>query len=69
VPLDGTHPVLRLADQAAQAGVTAVVCDRTTRDVAGRLDGVDVVDLTRLPDEEPDAGWGSPRWIPTTSPT
>ncbi len=64
VPLEGTHPVHRLADQAGQAGVAAVVCDHTTRDVAERLGRIEVVDLTRLPVDEPTAAWSDPEVDP-----
>ncbi|MGI8987927.1 MAG: amino acid adenylation domain-containing protein [Nocardioidaceae bacterium] len=45
VPLDPAHPLRRLAGQVARAGVTAVVCDASTREVAECLGGLGVIDL------------------------
>ncbi|MBA3310181.1 MAG: AMP-binding protein, partial [Nocardioidaceae bacterium] len=60
VPLDSAHPLQRLAGQVARAGVTAVVCHGSTREVADRLGELGVIDLDAPSTEEPCADGPDP---------
>ncbi|MDQ3308397.1 MAG: amino acid adenylation domain-containing protein, partial [Actinomycetota bacterium] len=60
VPLDSAHPSQRLAGQVARAGVTAVVCDGSTRAGAERLGELVVIDLDAPPTDEPLADGADP---------
>ncbi|WP_251067967.1 non-ribosomal peptide synthetase, partial [Streptomyces sp. ISL-22] len=68
VPLDATHPVARLRDQAHRTGVGAVVCHAATREAAAAMDGITPVTADDRPPATPSPATPPPNEPPRADP-
>ncbi|KOG17726.1 hybrid non-ribosomal peptide synthetase/type I polyketide synthase [Streptomyces viridochromogenes] len=55
VPLDPTHPLSRVRDQAKRTGIGVVVCHGATREAVAALDGITPVAVDEPPSAAPSA--------------